>query len=107
MRESQKRRYADVGLVDKVVALDADWRSGEFWGMHMNTFGHADWTRMCLETHFSSPADMQLLVFVLHQLLVYVYIAARYDLDQVKKEFNALVKQIGELRKVGDHDPWV
>jgi len=50
---------------------------------------------------------MQLLVFVLHQLLVYVYIAARYDLDQVKKEFNALVKQIGELRKVGDHDPWV
>lgn len=29
VRESQKRRYADVGLVDKVVALDADWRSGE------------------------------------------------------------------------------
>lgn len=29
VRESQKRRYADVGLVDKVVSLDADWRSGE------------------------------------------------------------------------------
>jgi hypothetical protein len=29
VRESQKRRYADVTLVDKVVQLDADWRSGE------------------------------------------------------------------------------
>jgi hypothetical protein len=26
--------------------------------------------------------------------------AARFDLDQVKKEFNALNKQIAELRKV-------
>uniref|UniRef100_A0A383V6T7 serine--tRNA ligase n=1 Tax=Tetradesmus obliquus TaxID=3088 RepID=A0A383V6T7_TETOB len=51
VRESQKRRYADVTLVDKVVQLDADWRT------------------------------------------------ARFELDQVKKEFNALNKQIAELRK--------
>ncbi|KAF8063832.1 Serine--tRNA ligase [Scenedesmus sp. PABB004] len=51
VRESQRRRFADVGLVDKVVQLDADWRN------------------------------------------------ARFALDQVKKEFNALNKQIGELRK--------
>ena len=30
MRESQRRRYADVGLVDKVVQLDNDWRAGEW-----------------------------------------------------------------------------
>ena len=29
VRESQRRRFADVGLVDKVVALDAEWRSSE------------------------------------------------------------------------------
>jgi hypothetical protein len=28
IRESQRRRYANVSLVDKVVQLDADWRNG-------------------------------------------------------------------------------
>jgi seryl-tRNA synthetase len=29
VRESQRRRYADVGLVDKVLDLDAQWRQGK------------------------------------------------------------------------------
>lgn len=29
MRESQRRRYADVALVDRVVELDSEWRDGE------------------------------------------------------------------------------
>jgi hypothetical protein len=33
-----------------------------------------------------------------------LHCAARYELDQVKKEFNALVKQIGDLRKVRRSD---
>ncbi len=28
IRESQRRRFADVGLVDKVLELDAEWRTG-------------------------------------------------------------------------------
>jgi hypothetical protein len=32
VRESQRRRYADVSLVDKVVELDAEWRAGELTG---------------------------------------------------------------------------
>lgn len=28
IRESQRRRFADVGLVDKVLELDEDWRKG-------------------------------------------------------------------------------
>lgn len=28
LRESQRRRYADVGLVDKVIELDQQWRQG-------------------------------------------------------------------------------
>jgi seryl-tRNA synthetase len=27
VRESQRRRYADVGLVDKVIKFDDEWRS--------------------------------------------------------------------------------
>lgn len=51
VRESQRRRYADVGLVDKVLELDAQWR------------------------------------------------AARFAMEQAKKDFNALNKQIAELKK--------
>lgn len=29
VRESQRRRYKDVGLVDRVLELDAKWREGE------------------------------------------------------------------------------
>jgi seryl-tRNA synthetase len=29
VRESQRRRYKDVGLVDRVLELDAQWREGE------------------------------------------------------------------------------
>ena len=29
IRESQKRRYADVTLVDKVIELDTQWRQSE------------------------------------------------------------------------------
>jgi hypothetical protein len=28
VRESQRRRFADVSLVDKVIELDAEWRQG-------------------------------------------------------------------------------
>lgn len=28
IRESQRRRYADVSLVDKVIELDKQWREG-------------------------------------------------------------------------------
>ena len=29
IRESQRRRFGDVSLVDKILALDAEWRDGE------------------------------------------------------------------------------
>ena len=35
VRESQRRRYADVGLVDKVLELDQQWREGESGGRLM------------------------------------------------------------------------
>ena len=28
MRESQRKRFADVSLVDKVIELDTKWRDG-------------------------------------------------------------------------------
>ncbi len=30
VRESQRRRYADVSLVDQVIQLDADWRGVKY-----------------------------------------------------------------------------
>lgn len=30
IRESQRKRYSDVGLVDKVIAADEAWRKGSF-----------------------------------------------------------------------------
>lgn len=32
VRESQRRRFADVSAVDRVIALDKEWRNGE---LHM------------------------------------------------------------------------
>ena len=32
VRESQRRRYADVGLVDKVIEYDSEWRTSERGG---------------------------------------------------------------------------
>ena len=43
IRESQRRRYADVSLVDQVIELDNEWRNGAclasdlatiVWGMN-------------------------------------------------------------------------
>ncbi|KAI8475839.1 MAG: seryl-tRNA synthetase [Monoraphidium minutum] len=51
IRESQRRRYADVGLVDKVLELDAQWRQ------------------------------------------------ARFAMEQAKRDFNALNKEIATLKK--------
>ena len=39
VRESQRRRFADVGLVDSVLALDAQWRDGEAVGESMGAQG--------------------------------------------------------------------
>jgi seryl-tRNA synthetase len=30
VRQSQKKRYADVGLVDQVIAVDVEWRQQQF-----------------------------------------------------------------------------
>ena len=30
VRESQRRRYSDITLVDKVVELDTQWRDGAY-----------------------------------------------------------------------------
>jgi len=30
VRESQRRRFADPGLVDQVIELDSQWRHGGF-----------------------------------------------------------------------------
>ena len=55
MRESQRRRHKDVGLVDRVIALDEEWR------------------------------------------------AAKFALDGLRKEFNALNKELGKRMKAKEN----
>ena len=82
LRGSQKKRYADVSLVDRVVELDAKWRDGE----------HGQCTDLEIALilhHLRAPWDLLNCS------------AVTYKAENLKREFNALNKKIGELRKVG------
>lgn len=84
IRESQRRRFADVQLVDKVIELDAKWRDGNAALLlpHSSFFCTA-WLAGPCETNTALLDD-----------------AAVYKMERLKTEFNALNKEIGRLRKV-------
>ena len=51
IRESQRRRFADVGLVDKVLELDLKWREGESVAIHTTTKICATWCMRKPQSH--------------------------------------------------------
>ena len=76
VRESQRRRFADPGLVDRVIELDAKWRDGKPGGVRDKVLKSRDLAaERCA-------------------------LAAQYKVERQRTEFNALNKQIGNLRKV-------
>lgn len=47
VRESQRRRYADVTLVDKVIEHDTEWRKSELHSLSLSLLSSLDvetWT---------------------------------------------------------------
>jgi seryl-tRNA synthetase len=86
VRESQRKRFADVSLVDQVVALDEEWRKSE-WAF----FWLSSWR--CL---VGGGVNTQALTlsFIVRAL------AVRHELDSLLREFNALNKEIAAVRKV-------
>ena len=81
LRDSQKKRYADVSLVDRVVELDSKWRDGEQGQC-------TDLETVLILHHLRAPWDLLNCS------------AVTYKAENLKREFNALNKKIGELRKV-------
>jgi hypothetical protein len=83
VRESQRRRFADVGLVDKVLEYDLEWRQGEAIGAGARGCrGRELGSDLCPGRRAPAPS------------------AARWAMEQAKKEFNAINKKIAELKKV-------
>lgn len=91
VRESQRRRFADVSLVDKVIALDAQWRDGQYAHSKASSIGSVLAAR---------ARTWEIHLYATKSVLAPVP-AARYQLDGLNREFNALNKEIANIRKVG------
>lgn len=126
VRESQRRRYKDVGLVDRVLELDAKWREGEPCCMHALPLSRAHTlfvSNMRGALHSDLPAhplcsvafrgccnlQLALLRFATRAALARPRQftrcarprpAARGNLDTLNMDFNKLNKEIAALRKV-------
>ena len=93
IRESQRRRYADPALVDKVIALDNAWRDGILPSSMCLADSHA-----CKGLPILSSLYDRLPV--LSGGLKKFCIAAVYHMEGLKRDANTLNKEIGTLRKV-------
>lgn len=124
VRESQRRRYKDVTLVDKVLDLDAKWREGEEARagccgrrrVHAAAPSSGTCTPAALEWmtgrpgargwHVQSQTTKGAVCLRRRRCprapaaLLHVLPAARGKLDGLNMDFNRLNKEIGTLRKV-------
>jgi hypothetical protein len=103
VRESQRRRFANVGLVDKVVEWDGKWKDGA----QQQPAGAAHGVpplhrarRLHLPSALRCQHQQQRATRHGRQRTCATCAAARYEADGLRRDFNALNKQIGELRKV-------
>lgn len=93
VRESQRRRFADVGKVDKVVALDEEWRKGRSGGGRLRTR---------LPPHTAAAFTWQIAAWARPDgcpVPAWLY-AVRYELDGKKMELNSISKEVGMIKKV-------
>lgn len=79
IRESQRRRYSDVGLVDKVLDLDQQWRKArgdlDTLNMDFNSLNNeikklrivSKATKTSINTYFNIPLSLCLQTFIARQ----------------------------------------
>ena len=79
VRESERRRFADPTLVDKVIALDAVWREG---ASQKAVCGDGGQKRLA----HAAPV--------------------RYRLDSLGREFNVINKAVGAKKKARPQRRW-
>lgn len=82
MRQSQRRRFDDEQVVDRVIELDARWRKCEWCGRN--------WVSRWPGSSKCNP--LLLLRCWLH--------AVRYESEQLNSQLNSVSKQVAALKKV-------
>jgi seryl-tRNA synthetase len=102
VRESQRRRFADPGIVDEVIELDGKWRQGELHGEHACAYSN-----LCLyrfsgagEQVSSGTHFVESCAHIAFDSGLLTLLAAQYRLESINKESNDLSKQVGQIKKV-------
>lgn len=82
VRESQRRRFASVELVDEIIELDKEWR----------------------QRTFSSPNEKALISSLFPNLslltLSLSLISVQFELSNLQKDFNRINKEVARLKIV-------
>lgn len=55
VRDSQRKRYADPAAVDKVIALDKEWRDGKQFAWLLTEYGGSGGCQACIPIHCMQP----------------------------------------------------
>lgn len=82
IRESQRRRFANVDIVDEIISLDKEWRQR------------------------NDQFPFFLLLVFLTFIIVFVYrsylvvVLGQFELDNLRKEFNQINKRVAKLKIV-------
>ena len=85
IRESQRRRFANVELVDEVIAIDKQWRQRKTLYLFLSTKSLV-WIYLCfLNLGFG---------------FFFFWVAVQFDLENLRKDFNKINKQVAQLRIV-------
>lgn len=86
IRESQRRRFANVELVDEVIKLDKEWRQRNPPSFILYYF-----ISLSFSSFFSYPFSFGIGIGIC---------LGQFELENLRKEFNKINKQIAQLRIV-------
>lgn len=82
IRESQRRRYASIEIVDEIIQFDNEWRQRKFPSLysarsvsHLMSFLTVVWCRFCI---------------------------GQFELDSLRREFNKQNKKVAQLKIVSN-----
>jgi hypothetical protein len=86
IRESQRRRFANVDIVDEIIAIDKQWRQ---------RISHSLSLSLCQFCNFG------IFFFLLFSVLIFdFFFLVLFELENLRKDFNKINKQIAQLRIV-------
>lgn len=84
IRESQRRRFANVDIVDEVIQLDKEWRQRNFIFFTWTPFFHSIYYTWFISSYGN----------------VVCLSIGQYELDNLRKDFNRINKEVARLKIV-------